>query len=634
MRHGVDSLKRQRLAAMRFGICASALAGCLTASAAVAQTVGSGPGGVVAGAKAKVDAEAARVAAAVDAEVARLGTFLEKAEVAKDRSMEAAGLQTKARLEREISRLIETAKAAIPKDGSFEPASSANACRQANGADTVKQGSATCTATGVNGGKAVARADGDRSSATAKGGDSGRAAQAGNVADAVATGGASATSNAGIADYDENNKTTAVASDGALSVAEANSGDRNVSFAGAINNGEARASARVGDRNLSISFGSNGSNDGNGPLGSRSTASGGFDNITLSGTNGPNAASSAFAGVGDRNRSAAFAGPNGNARSDSGQGDDSYSFSQASDHAHALAFNSYGNKLLAVAKSKGDGGTGNCAPIGRAANSGQTNYPPDECATASARSVDGVENTAISVVDKAKAFSLAERGGRNTAVTRASNGGNIIWNTAPSAPPPAPGAPASPFQGAPQAPNPHAGMKADCPWPLPPLPQAQQACGNATAKASYGNGNLAVTITDGDHSFGWSEASGGAYGQALVTAMGRNSQARAIASYSIMSTAKAHAKDGGKARSAASLGYQNIALANATGEGANAEATVAGNFARATAAAMAGGSAKAVHNTGTGGAFGATDSKTQVVCSSESVAYAMIGNGQSCGKGF
>ena len=123
--------------------------------------------------------------------------------------------------------------------------------------------------------------------------------------------------------------------------------------------------------------------------------------------------------------------------------------------AHAT-FNSYGDYMLAIATSKGDGSTGQCGPIGQPRDSGETTYPPDACSTANARAVDGEANIAISNVDKAKAYSVAERGSRNIAVTRAVNGGDIIWNTTPSLPT--------------QPPNPHAGMTPDCPWPLPPLP--------------------------------------------------------------------------------------------------------------------------------------------------------------------
>jgi hypothetical protein len=48
---------------------------------------------------------------------------------------------------------------------------------------------------------------------------------------------------------------------------------------------------------------------------------------------------------------------------------------------------------------------------------------------------------------------VAERGARNTAVTRATDGRNIIWNTTPSLPR--------------QPVNTHAGLKPDCPKSLP-----------------------------------------------------------------------------------------------------------------------------------------------------------------------
>jgi hypothetical protein len=178
-------------------------------------------------------------------------------------------------------------------------------------------------------------------------------------------------------------------------------------------------------------------------------------------------------------------------------------------------------------------------------------------------------------------------------------------------------------------------MTPDCPWPLPPLPQAQQPCGNATAKASYGDGNLAVAAPNGDHTFTWSEASGGSYNQTLATADGANSRARARGIYNNYGTAKSTASDGGNADTWAIIGYDNIALANAVGAGSVATGVAAGPHAEATSAASAGGTASAVHNTTTQtGSFQGGSLTTGVSCSEQSVTYALIGNGRTCGDGF
>jgi len=601
------------------------------------------PADAVAGTNAAVDQEAAQLGTSVDVETARLATFVEQAKVARNKSMETAGVEAKARLTADIAQLLKKAERAIPKDGRLKPAwqpGSANQCRQVDGTDLIKKGTAVCStnndqdqrataraqgdgataaAYAIHDGGARARAQGDNSIATAKSGDAIRTGQSDNVSDAVSTGGSTVTATAGLGDDDEHNKARAVADDGSLAVADASFGDKNDMFAGAVNKGEARVSNRAGDGNIGIALGANGSNDGNGPAGARVTIAIGFDNTAVSLADGVNSAATTNGGYGDRHKAVALSGPNSHARGDSVQGDESASFADATDRGHALAFNSYGDYMLAIAKSKGDGSTGQCAPIGQPVNSGETTYPPDACSTANARAVDGEANIAISIVDKAKAYSVAERGSRNIAVTRAANGGDIIWNTKPSLPT--------------QTPNPHAGLTPDCPWPLPPLPQAQQPCGNATAKSSYGNGNLAVAAPNGDHTFTWAESSGGSYNQTLTIAEGANSQSRSRAIYNNYGIGRATATNGGHADTLAVIGYQNVALANATGSGAVANATAAGPYARATAAASSGGTASAMHNTtNIIGFFGTTPNA--VACSEGSVAYAMIGTGQSCGSGF
>ncbi|WP_416976549.1 hypothetical protein [Streptomyces sp. T028] len=601
------------------------------------------PARALASIEAIIDASAGRVSASSDQSVAGLETFLAKAGVADDKSMKTAGVETQAKLERDISGLLKTAGEAVPSAESLDPAwntGAANACKQQDGTDTAKSGTAVCTtnddrdkrararaegneaaatANAVHTGDADAKAQGDDSAATARSGDASRTGQKGNESDAISTAGSTTTATSGNADHDQHDKATAVAHDRSLANADSVAGDRNDSFAGASDNGEATALSRYGDDNRSIALGYNGNNDGSGPAGARAITLMGFKNQALSIANGQNSAAVTNAGYGDGHRAAATSGPNSHARADAAQGEDSESFAKATERGHALAYDSYGDDMLAIATSKGDGSIGSCSPIGQALNSGETTYPLDACSSANARAVDGESNTAISTVDKAKAYSVAERGKYNTAVTDAKNGGDIIWNTAKSA--------------AGQPANPHEGMKADCPWPLPPLPQAQQPCGNATAKASYGDGNLAVAKPDGDHVFTWSEASGGSYNQTLATGEGKDSQARSRAIYNNYGTAKSAATGGGKADSLAVIGYENIAVSNADGTGSVANATAAGPHSQATATASKGGTVTAVHNTTTAGFLG-VNLTTGVSCSDTSVTYALIGTGQSCGSGF
>jgi len=600
----------------------------LISSAALATPVGG-----VAEAMAKLDKEIAEMITLVDS------TSLD----AVDDQSSAALSNDMAGLDSQITRILNVAMqasqlAGIPNNWNPE---GANACKQVDGTVVLANGTAVCTtnsdgddqavakaqgdgasatANAIHDGRANAKALGDASAATARSGDAARTGQARNAADASSLNGSTATANAGVGDFDEDNEAKAVAEDGSLSIADAGTGDKNQDFALSVNNGEARATNRAGDRNVAVAIGANGNNDGNGPLGARATTLIGNDNTALSVADGLNSAATTNAGYGDRHKAAAAAGPNSDARADSAQGEESESFATATDRGHALAFNSYGDHMRAIATSKGDGSTGRCAVIGQPVNSGQTTYPPDACSTANARAVDGDANTAISVVDKAKAYSVAERGTHNIAVTRAANGGDIIWNTTPSLPS--------------QPPNPHAGLTPDCPWPLPPLPQAQQACGNATAKASYGDGNVAVAAPNGDHSFAWSEASGGGYNETLATAEGANSRARARGIYNNHGTAKATAADGGRSEAATILGYENVSMANATGAGSVANATAAGPHAQATAAASSGGTATAVHNTTNIAAFITGPLVTGVTCSPAAVTYALIGTGQSCGTGF
>jgi len=643
----------------RAGACAVLLAGVALAvpasgsSAAQNDTAAAGltrpagcqvPSSSLAAAKATIDAATTRLGASVDRAAVGLQAFVKQAGVATDKSMKAAGLAAKATLDRQITQLLTDAGCAIPDLASLEPhwnPAAVNACVQADGIIVVSKGTAVCTtnadrddrararaegngasanANAIHHGDAQASAQGDSSTAAAKSGDKARTGQAGNVSNAISTSGSTATANSSLADFDEHNNATAAAAGASLSTSDIAGGDRNQALAESFNNGEAHASGTAGDGNLSIALGADGSNDGNGPAGARSTTLIGFDNKALSVADGVNSAAITNAGYGDRHQAAASSGPNSQARADSAQGEDNASFATATQRGHALAFNSYGDDMLAVATSKGDGSTGLCNPIGQPVNSGETTYPLDACATANARAVDGQTNTAVSEVDKAKAYSVAERGRYNTAVTRAADGGDIIWNTTASLP------------GQPS--NPHAGLAPDCPWPLPPLPQAQQPCGNATAKASYGDGNLAVADPNGDHSFAWSEASGGSYNQTLATASAK-SKARARAIYNNYGTAKAAATGGGNADSIAVLGYQNVALANAAGTGSVANASAAGNHARATATASSGGTATAVQNTSTTTTFlPGILLTTGVTCSNTSVTYAVIGTGQSCGTGF
>jgi len=601
------------------------------------------PSDALAEAKAQVDEALAGFSTAADEAAAGLQTFVEEADIAEDKSMEEAGVAAKSDLDEGLAEVLSDAEGAIPEADRLEPSwngGAANACRQNDGNNVVAQGTAVCTtnsdrddrararaegngasatANAVHDGDAEARSQGDGSAATARSGDPARTGQRRNVSDAVSTGGSTATANAGLGDHDGRNRSTAVADGTSLATADSNFGDENEAFSGSINNGEARASNTSGDRNRAIALGANGSNDGNGPAGARATSLLGFDNTSLSVADGQNSTAITNAGYGDRHRAAATSGPNSQARADSAQGEESASFSQATDRAHALAFNSYGDHMLAIAQSTGNGSTGLCGPIGQPVNSGETTYPPDACATANARAVDGEANTAISIVDEAKGYSVSERGARNTAVTRATNGGDIIWNTTPSLPN--------------QPPNPHAGLTPDCPWPLPPLPQAQQPCGNATAKASYGDGNLAVAVPNGDHAFAWSEASGGSYNQTLAAADGANSRARSRGIYNNYGTAKSSATNGGNAETLAVRGYGNVALANADGIGSVANATAAGPHSQATASSSAGGTATAMHNTTTASGFQGIG-PSAVSCSNESVTYAMIGTGQTCGDGF
>ena len=594
--------------------------------------------------KAVIDASTGKVSVSADTSVAGLRKFMDGAGVADDKSMKQVGVDAKAKLDADIAALLKTAQGAIPKVESLEPAWTAgatDACTQQDGTDREKSGTSVCTTNADRDDRARSRAEGDRASAdanamnhgdadakaqgagsaaTAKSGDASRTGQSDNTSDAISTAGSRTTANSGTGDYDQRNQATAVGHDKSLSTADSINGDRNKSFAGSSANGEARAADRSGNGNSSIALGFNGSNDGDGPSGARATTLLGFRNQALSIADGQNSAAITNAGYGDGHRAAATAGANSQARADAAQGEDSESFAKATDRGHALAYDSYGDDMLAIAKSKGDGSTGQCSPIGQAVNSGETTYPLDACATANARAVDGDTNTAISTADKAKAYSVAERGKYNTAITKATDGGDIVWNTTPSLPT--------------QPANPHAGMKADCPWPLPPLPQAQQPCGNATAKASYGDGNLAVAVPTGDHVFTWAESSGGSYNQTLATGEGKDSQARSRAIYNNYGTAKSAATGGGKADTLAVLGYENVALANADGSGSNATATAAGPHARATATASAGGTASAVHNTTTTTGFLGVNLTTGVSCSAASVTYALIGTGQSCGSGF
>ena len=644
---------RKNHAWMRPSIRACALslscAALLAVPAALAQTAE--PSAAVAAAKGRVDQETARLNAAIEAEAARLSQYMDQADVAADKSMDRVGVQARERLLQGVTRLIREGERAIPRR--VDPAwasGAANECQQLNGAAGASNGSARCASTNDSGsraetraqgdgasaaanaantGRALARAQGDRSSATARSGDAARPGQRDNVSDAVATGGSSSQAVAGSSHFDENNNVTAVAAEGSRASAEATAGDNNRILAGAFNRGEANATNRAGDRNTSIALGANGSRGPDAPAGAnplamqmsgaRSMTLFGFDNHAMSVVDGPNSVATTNAGYGDRHWSAATASANSHARADAAQGEDNAAFADARNRGHALSYTSYGDNLVAISRSTGDDSTGSCSPIGRPQNSGETNYPPDVCATANARSVDGNSNIAIAIVDRAKGYAVAERGVRNTAVVRATNGGNIVWNTAEAGPN--------------QTPNPHQGQRADCPWPLPPLPQAQQACGNGTAKASYGDGNLAVALPNGDHSFAWSEASGGSYNQTLATA-GANARARARATYNSYGTAKAVADNGGNADASAGAGQHNVALANANGAGAVANVTAYGPYARATGAASVGGIVTAIHNTTSlPGGFGASMSTT-VQCSNNAVTYAMLGDGQTCGTGF
>ncbi|MGW0710216.1 hypothetical protein ACWD4G_30400 [Streptomyces sp. NPDC002643] len=594
--------------------------------------------------KAVVDASTGKLSASADQSVAALQKFMDEADIADDKAMKQVGVDAKAKLDADIAALLKSAQGAVPKAESLAPswaAGATDACTQQDGTDVVKSGTAVCTTNADRDDRSRARAEGDAASAkasanhdgdadakaqgagsaaTAKSGDADRAGQSGNTSDAISTAGSRTTANSGTGDHDQRNQATAVGNDKSLSTADSINGDRNKTFAGSSDNGEARAAGRSGDDNSSIALGFNGSNDGDGPSGAQATTLLGFKNQALSIANGQNSAAITNAGYGDGHRAAATSGANSQARADAAQGEDSEAFATATDRGHALAYDSYGDNMLAIAKSKGNGSTGPCSPIGQAVNSGETTYPLDACATANARAVDGDTNTAISTADKAKAYSVAERGKYNTAITKATDGGDIVWNTTPSLPN--------------QPTNPHAGMKADCPWPLPPLPQAQQPCGNATAKASYGDGNLAVAVPNGDHVFTWSEASGGSYNQTLATGEGKDSQARSRAIYNNYGTAKSAATGGGKADTLAILGYENVALANADGTGSKADATAAGPHSQATATASKGGTVSAVHNTTTTTGFLGVNLTTGVSCSAASVTYALIGTGQSCGSGF
>ena len=613
-------------------------------AAKAAATRTSTPADALARVEAVIDASTDKVSASTDRSVAGLQKFMDEAGIADDKTMKTVGAKAQAELEADIAALLKTAQGAVPEAESLDPAwtaGAADSCIQRDGTDVVMSGTATCATNADRDDRARARAEGDAaaakananhdgdadakaqgkgSTATAKSGDPTRTGQSRNESDALSTAGSTATANSGTADHDQRDKATAVAHDKSLASADSVAGDHNDSFAGASDSGEASAIARYGDDNRSIALGFNGSNDGTGPGGARAITLMGFKNQALSVADGQNSAAITNAGYGDGHRAAATSGPNSQARADAAQGEDSEAFADATDRGHALAFDSYGDDMLAIAKSKGDGSTGQCSPIGTAVNSGETTYPLDACATANARAVDGESNTAISTADKAKAFSLAERGKYNTAITKANNGGDIVWNTTKS--------------GANQPSNPHEGMKADCPWPLPPLPQAQQPCGNATAKASYGDGNLAVAVPDGDHVFTWAESSGGSYNQTLATGEGKDSQARSRAIYNNYGTAKAAATDGGKADTLAVIGYENVALAGANGADAKADATAAGPHSQATATASAGGTVSAVHNTTATTGFLGVNLTTGVSCSDASVTYALIGTGQSCGNGF
>ncbi|WP_105972515.1 hypothetical protein [Streptomyces geranii] len=591
-----------------------------------------------------IDTSASRLSASTGTSVGGLEKFMAEADIADGKQMKTVGVEAQAKLEREIHGLLKTTENALPAAGSIDPAwqaGASNACLQQDGTDRAKSGTAVCstnsdrdrrararadgdkaaaTANGVHEGDADAKAQGDGSAATAKSGDAARVGQKGNESDAISSAGSNAKATSGSADHDQRDRSTAVADEGSLAAADSVAGDRNDSFAGASEDGEATAVSRYGDDNSSIALGYHGNNDGSGPFGARATTLIGFKNKALSIADGQNSSAVTNAGYGDGHRAAATSGANSHARADAAQGEDSEAFADATERGHALAYDSYGDDMLAIATSKGDGSTGACTPIGQVTNSGETTYPIDACASANARAVDGESNTAISTVDQAKAYSVAERGKYNTAITKASNGGDIVWNTAK----PAAGQPA----------NPHEGMTADCPWPLPPLPQAQQPCGNATAKASYGDGNLAVAVPDGDHVFTWSEASGGSYNQTLATGEGKDSQARSRAIYNNYGTAKAAATGGGKADSLAVIGYENVAISNADGAGSVANATAAGPHAQATATAGKGGTVSAVHNTTTTAGFLGVNLTTGVTCSDASVTYALIGTGQSCGSGF
>jgi len=112
--------------------------------------------------------------------------------------------------------------------------------------------------------------------------------------------------------------------------------------------------------------------------------------------------------------------------------------------------------------------------------------PPDACATANFSSGGwGIQHRDLCRRQRQGPFSLAERGARKH---RGHQGKRTVGTSS--------GIQRPRCQN--QPPNPHAGLTPDCPWPpSAPLPQAQQACGNATAKASYGDGNLAVAVPNG-----------------------------------------------------------------------------------------------------------------------------------------
>ena len=377
----------------------------------------------------------------------------------------------------------------------FDPQSSSE-CTQVDGVAIVNTGSAVCTTTdntgtkasaqaegtanatanAVHTGNANAQAQGDGSAATAQAGAASRAGQAGNTARAVSTGGSATSADSGQGDYDQGNTVTAVGDGGSQATGTVDGGKNNTVFSGSVRDGASDAAVTAGDDNHAVALGADGNN------------APGCGGLTLPGSaSGCGALATALIGVAQHRRLARRrvelhrrhqrglrkrpqrrrrrrpglprpgrlgAGQRKQVVRDLDRPGPGTGVQQLR-RQHARRREIDGRRIDRL-----------CNPIGEAVNSGETTYPLDACAAAESRAASGDSNTAITIVDKAKAFSDAEMGTDNTAVTIASNGGNIIWNTTASLP----GQPA----------NPDAGKTASCPWALPPPPQAQQACGNAT----------------------------------------------------------------------------------------------------------------------------------------------------------